>query len=817
MGASFARDVAYGGRLLLRSPGFALASIGIIALGIGATTAIFTIVYGVVLRPLPFDEPERLVNIWTRADRYGLARALVNVADYNDWRASNHVFEDIALTRNIANFNLTGEGEPERLLGARVTANVFPLLGVTPALGRTFLDEENEIGRDNVVLLSDGLWRRRLGADPSVIGRAISLSGVPHTVVGVMRPEFRYPSREFQIWTPITFDPREVSRKMPGYCCSAVARLAPGVSLEQAQSEMDAVARRLEVTYPDSNRQTGVEVVRMREDLVRGVRPALYMLLGAVACLVIIASLNLSTLLGARAAARTRELSVRMSLGASRGRLVFQAFAEVAPILVIGGVLGIVFARWAVSAFIPLAPATLPRVESLALNLPVLSLSLIVLGLAGLIAGLLPAVHARRVDLTSATREDSRSAAGGRAQSRARHALVVLQVALALPLLVGSGLLARSFSSLTQVQPGFDSQHAITMHLAIPRSKYHGDSAIAAICDRFLERVRGVPGLTSAGMVNRLPLAGVAQIGTLELEAGGRENVTLPSVDWRTATPDYFRAIGIPLIEGRTFAATDTDSAPLVGIVDERLARLVWPGQSPIGKRFRIPVPGSAIAFTVRAGDMPWATVIGVVGHIRHDGLDDEGRPQVYWGHLQRAQDRMVLVARTVGDPRAIAPSIIRALHDVDPEQPVYDVRSMEEVVERTLSQRWLNTALLAAFAMAALLLSSIGLYGVIAFGVTQRTREFGIRLALGADRLDITRHVVRQGAMLALVGAIIGLAMAALLTQGMRSLLYGIDSADLTSYAIATGVLIVVALVASYLPARRAATVDPATTLRAE
>ncbi len=799
------RDIAYGARLLRKSPGFAIASIAIVALGIGAVTAIFTIVYGVVLRPLPFPEPERLVNVWTRAQRFGLARALVNVADYNDWRAANHVFQDIALTRNIASYNLTGAGEPERLQGARVTANLFRVLGVSPAIGRTFTEEENENGSDDVVLLSDGLWRRRFGADPSIVGRTIALNGNSHIVVGVMRPDFRYPSREFQLWTPLKFNPAQVSRAEPGYEFWAIARLAQGISLAQAQSEMDTIAVRLQTAHPASNEDIGIEVAPTRDDLVQVVRPALYVVSGAVSCLLIIASLNLSNLLNARAAARTREFSVRMALGASRGRLALQAFAEVAPILVLGGALGVIAAQLAVDAFVPLAPASLPRVENLSVNASVLIVSVLVLVATGLIAGLLPASQAWRSERAS-TREDSRSAAGGRRQSRARNALVVMQVALALPMLVGAGLLVRSFTALTGVEPGFNSAGVVTMHLAIPRSKYPRDAEVAAFCDRLLERVSAVPGITAAGMVNRLPLAGVAQIGNLEVDTGRGESVTLPSVDWRTATPDYFRAMGIPLVEGRVFAATDTQTAPVVGLIDERIAHALWPGESAIGRRYRI-----------LFRDQPWVTIIGVVGHIRHDGLDNDGRPQVYWNHLQRAQDRMVLVARTLGDPDALAPSIVAAVREVDRDQPVYDVRSMDAVVEWSLAQRWLNTTLLTAFACVALLLSSVGLYGVIAFGVTRQAREFGIRLALGANRSDVTRHVVRQGAMLAIGGAAIGLAAAALLTQGLQGMLYGVQTNDLTSYAIATTVLLLVALAASYIPARRAAAVDPATTLRAE
>ncbi|HEY3192993.1 MAG TPA: ABC transporter permease, partial [Solirubrobacterales bacterium] len=596
---NLARDVVYGARLLRRSPAFTAASVTIVALGIGAVTAIFSVVYGVVLRPLPYREPERLVALWTRAPRLGLSHALPNAADYRDWRAQNHVFEDIALVRYLANFNLTDGGEPERVLGARVSANLFAVLGVTPALGRTFTEDEDEIGHDDVVLLSDGLWRRRFAADPSIVGRQIRLSGIPHTVIGVMRPDFQYPGREFQVWKPLTVDPNELARKtVQNYL--VVGRLKRGVSVAAAQSEMDAIARRLEATYP-MNREIGAEVVPLLADVVNPVRPALLMLLGAVGCLLLVACLNLSSLFGARAITRTREFAVRRTLGASRGRLAAQALAEVAPILALGGALGVIAGVWAVKAFIPLAPAGLPRVESIAVNAPVLAFSVSMLALTGIVAGLVPAVQAWRSDIAGATREGGRSAAGGRGQSRAGSLLVVAQVALTVPLLVGAGLLAQSFAALSAVDPGFRADNVLSLHLAIPRSKYPKDQDVAAFCGRILEQVSSVPGVAAAGMVNRLPLAG-AQIGSVEFDRSSEAEAV---VDWRTITPGYVEAIGIPLREGRLFTERDTETAPPVGLVDERIARAIWPGESALGKRFRIPVAG-----------LPWVEIVGVVGHV---------------------------------------------------------------------------------------------------------------------------------------------------------------------------------------------------------
>ena len=804
----------YGLRLLRKSPAFAVTSILIVALGVGATTAIFSVVYGVMLRPLPFRDPGRLVSLWTISPKLNLARVQVNGADRRDWQARNHVLTEIALVRAVASFNLTGEGEPERLFAARVSASLFRVLGVAPAIGRAFTDEENEIGRDQVVLLSDGLWSRRFGRDPSIVGRTILLSGVPHTVAGVMGPDFRYPARETQIWTPLTVGPDELSRKDPAYNYVAIARLKPGVTIGQAQAEMDGIAARLAAEFPETNDHAGVEVVPLLDDMVSGVRRMLQVLLGAVSCLLLIACLNLANLLGARSASRAREFAVRLALGASRRALAAQAIAEVIPIAVAGGALGIVAATWGVDAFVPLAPAGLPRVESIGISVPVLAFSLGVLALTALVAGLLPAAQSWASDSTAATREDSRSLAGGRRQSRTRALLVVSQVALVLPLLVGAGLLIRSFSALVRVDSGFNPANVLTLQMAIPRSKYTDDPAVAAFCGRVVERVAALPDVASAGMVNRLPLAGVGQINLLHFETADPDTVV--STDTRSVTPDYFRTVGIRLIEGRLFTEHDMDTVatptrygpmPNIGIVDERLARTLWPGQSAIGKRFRFGLEG-----------MPWMHVVGVVGHIRTDALDIDPRPQVYFNYRQRAQDRMALAVRGRGrDIRLFTTAILQAVRDVDPEQPVSDVRTLDEVIDRSTGQRWLNMTLVTAFALIALALASIGLYGVVAYGVTRELREFGIRVALGAGAADITGLVLRRGLLLALSGVVIGLTAAFALTRVMRSLLFGVEPTDPASFAAAAALLVSVALVASYLPARRASRVDPALTLKAE
>jgi putative ABC transport system permease protein len=806
----FGRDCSYGVRLLSKAPGFAAAAIAIIALGVGAVTAIFSVVYGVALEPLPFREPDRLVNIWTLSPKFGQRHFPVNGADHRDWLAGNHVFEDIALLRNLANFNLIGAGEPERLLAARISSNLLSVLGVSPAIGRGFTAEEDDIGHDRVAILSDGLWRRRFGADPSIVGREINLSGVPHVVVGVMGHDFQYPGREFQLWTPLTINPDAIARKVPGNNFQAIARLKPGVTLAEAQSEMETIAARL-APFNTVTTLTGIAVVPTHQDLLANVRSALYVMLGAVLCLLLIAALNLSSLFSARAAARGRELAVRLALGASRGRVAMQAVAEIVPLLVIGGALGVALAVSAVAWFKPLAPPTLPRVENVEVNGVVLAVASAVLAFTGLIAAWLPAASSARTNLTAATGEATRGVAGGARQTRARNLLVVSQLALALPLLTGSVLLARTFTSLTSVNPGFNAEGALSLHLAIPRSKYRGDGQVAAVMTRFMERVAAVPGVSAVGGVNVLPLGGGSSMGFVEFDAPRQDQPELPAVDLRTATPGYFAAMGIPLIDGRTFDVRDIEGAPPVGIIDEHVARLVWPNESAVGKRFRTP------ARLNNNVPMPWIEIVGVVGRVASDGLDTATRPQFYWNYEQRAMDRMVLIARADRNIASLSAAVISAIHEIDPEQPVYDVRTMDDVVERSLSQRWMNMTLLGSFAVVALALCSIGVYGVIAFGVARQRREFGIRLALGASRRSIATSVVTRGLALAGIGIGAGMGVSIGVTRSMSSLLFGVNPTDVISLTAGTLAILVVAILASYLPARRAAAVDPAVTLRTE
>jgi len=799
------QDIRYGVRLMRRTPGFAVAAILTIALGIGATTAMFSVVYSVVLQPLPYRDPDRLVNLWSTAIKRGLPRANVGMANVYDWKARNHVFEDIAALRAVANFNLTGQGEPERLNGSRVSSNLFPVLGVTPLVGRTFTEDEDEIGHEHVALLTYPLWVRRFGADPGIVGRTIALNGEPYTVVGVMRADFAFPTREFQIYTPLTFDPEELVNRM-NYSYLAVARLKRGVSLAEAQSEMAVLSAQIEREHPRENEGIGAEVVPMLDDTVSTVKTALFILLAAVAAMLLIGCANLANLLVARALVRQRELAVRAALGAARARLITQSVGELMPMLVIGGALGLLGAAWVIEALVPLLPAGVPRVENVGLHLPVLVGTAVTLAAIALFVGVWPALEASRGGLSASVADLSRGNTGARAPARVRDLLVVAQIAATMWLVIGAALLTRSFGELRQVRPGFNPERVYSLHLAIPRSKYPRDRDVAAFGDRILERVRALPEVVVAGLVNRLPLAGGTQTGGIELEGLDPKATALGNVDYRSITPNYFRTLEIPILSGRAFAETDTEGSTPVAIIDERLAKLVATLGDPIGRRVRIPVM-----------NLPWLTIVGVAGHIRHDRLDEDTRPQVYFPYKQRTQDRMALAVRTRTEPALIGGSLVAAIRAVDPEQPVYDARTLQAVVDRSVAQRWLQTVLLGSFAVIAVLLASIGVYGVIAYTVGQRRREFGIRLALGASRSEIVGLVMRRGVLLFAAGAAIGLAAAAASARLLTSLLFNVSGFDLISLGVSTVILFVVALAACGLPARRAAGVNPSLALRAE
>lgn len=793
------QDVRFGVRLLRKAPAFGFTGVAIVALGIGTATAVFSVVYGVMLRPLPFVDPERLVSVWLV--RHG-TRNYPAAADAIELQQL-HVFQEVALFRDV-NLNLIGEGEPQRLQAASVSPNLFSVLGVSAAVGRTFLRGEDQPGHDRVVVLSDALWRGRFSADPGVVGRAIQLDGFSYTVVGVMPPGLQYPSSAYQAWVPLVLEPGERTRVVTNNY-RVVARLAPGATVEQARGEAAALGRRLAATQRDYER-AGMTVDGMLDDAVRDVRSTLILVLGAVSFLLVVASVNLSNLFVARARSRSAEFAVRRALGATRARLAAQAVSEAAPLLLLGAALGLGLAEWAIRLFVASAPAGLPRVESVTLSAPVLAVSLGLVALTGVTASIAPAIQAWRSDFSTVTKDGGRSSTPGRRRAAAQHAGVVVQIGFALPLLVAAMLLARSAVNVMHVDLGFRTQRVVTLKFEVSRNRYPSDRQVADYYARLLDAVRTVPGVLSASVTNRIPLSG-AQTNPIRFESVTRGVDALTNVDTRTVSPDYFATLGITLVAGRTFTDHDDENSPAVAIVDDRLARTIWPGETAIGKRFREP--------DWRTGR--WTTVIGVVAHVHTAGVETDPLPQVYWSYRQWTQNRMVLAVRSATEPAALVGPVIGAIRSVDPEQSVYDVRAMTEIVARSLAQRRMTTWMTVAFAALALLLAAVGVYGVVTYGVTHRLREFGIRTALGATRRDVLQLVVRQGASMAIVGSAIGLALAIVAAGVMRTLVYGVESRDVASLAGATIALMLVAIAASYVPARRAAAVDPAVTLRSE
>jgi len=797
------RDVRFGVRLIRKSPLVGITGIVIVALGIAAATAIFSVAYGVMLRPLPFREPERLVSIWL--ERHS-ARNYPAAADAVDLRALHNIFEDVALSESV-NLNLVGacqEGscEPQRLQGARVGANLFPLLGVSPALGRTFATDEDRVGRQHVVVLSDALWRSRFNGDAGIVGRQIRLNDSLYTVVGIMGPEFRYPSSEHQAWIPLVVLPAELVRaQTENY--SVVARLAPSVTLPQARAAASALAKRL---ASQGINGAGMIVNSMLSDAVRDVRPILLLLLAAVSFFLIIACVNLSNLFGARASARRGEFAVRLALGATRRRLTAQAIAESVPILALGGLLGVTIAVWVVRLFVASEPAGVPRVENIAVSMPVMAVSFVLLIVTGVAASIAPAMQAWRSDFTTISKDAGRSSTAGRGRARARRIGIAAQIAFAIPLLVGASLLMRSAINLMHVDPGFRPARVTTFKFEVSRAKHPSDREVADYYERLVDAVRTIPGVTNVGLVNRIPLSG-GQTNPVHIDHPTARPNELTNVDTRTVTPDYFKTMGIPLRAGRGFTEQDDANAPLVAVIDERLAAAIWPGESPIGKRLREPP---------WRGER-WFRVIGIVRHVRTIGLDVDPLPQVYWNYRQWPQDRMVLAVQSAAESGVPTLPVIKAIQSVDAEQSVYDVRTMDQIVDASLASRRLAMRLMATFSALALLLAAVGIYGVVAYGVTQRMREFGIRVALGATAGEVTRLAAWQGTSSALAGALVGLVLAIGAAGAMSNLVFGVAPRDVTSIIGATALLLVVALVASYVPARQAGEVDPGITLRTE
>jgi predicted permease len=804
-------DMRYGLRMLRKTPGWTTVMCAVLALGIGLTTAIFSLTYGILLRALPYHDPERIVALYltnTVAAAAGFPRFNVNAVNWIEWREQSRLFEDIALARVATNFNLTGDGPPERVLGARASWNLPRTLGVQPLLGRAFTEEET-LRDAKIVVLSHGFWDRRFARDPAVVGRKILLNDESFEVIGVMPPEFRYPTRDFDLLAPLFIQPDEI-RTWGHFYYRAVGRLKPGVSARQAQAEMSAITERLAEQRPrgPGAGKDGAWVESLLDSYVGQFRTTLYILLASVGCLLLICLINLGGLLIVRANARTREFAVRAALGASAARLRRQTLAETLPLSSAGAVSGALLAWILLNVLVKRLPPQLPGLETIGLHAPALAFALAISVLVTLIAGMLPARLASRARLAETMRQDSRTVAGGGA---IRNALVAAQIAVTLALVFAGGLLTASLVAVMQVNPGFSPQNALTINLPTSRAKYTTEPQVADYYHRLAARVKTIPGVIEAGVASRLPFSGGYPSGPVVFE--GKPDGTANG-EFCSVTPGYFSAMGIPLIRGRDFSEHDKEGAAPVAIIDEQLARKVFGNEDPLGKRIR---------FAVITDRTPWIEIVGVVGHIRSVSLETDPRLQVYWpkaqlrSETQRTLESGTLVVRTVGRPESFTSAVVEQIQRENPDQPVYDVRSMQDRLDQSLQSRNVMTGMVALFGVSALLLACLGLYGVVSYGAGLRLREFAIRAALGAQANDIRRIVLTHALRLWIFGSVIGLVLAWMAGRAVKTQLYGVGSADAVTLAIAPALLLVTSLLAGLGPARRAGRVDPAVTLRSE
>ncbi|HEX8720563.1 MAG TPA: ABC transporter permease [Pyrinomonadaceae bacterium] len=809
------QDVRYGARMLRKRPGFSAVAVLTLALGIGANTAIFSVVNGLLLRPLPYADSERLAIIWTHSPGANVAQDWPSPGQFSAVKSQAGAFEDLALAQG-ASYNLAGEGGAERVGTVSVTSNMFALLGARPLLGRVFLPEEDAPGRPKTAVLSHGLWQRRFGADPSAVGRTLTLSGESYEVVGVMPPDFQLgyevlPTvgavQQADVLLPLPLGAEGMARQGDENY-NVVARLKPGATFEQARTELDLAARRLAQQFPETypqSRAFSFSVRPLLEQVVGDVRPALLVLLGAVGFVLLIACANVANLLLARAAAREKEMAVRAAIGAGRWRIVRQLLTESLALSAVGGALGLLVAFWGLDALRALAPGNIPRLQNVALDGRVLLFTSAVTTLTGVLFGLVPALHGSRVNLGETLKEGGRGVAGG--GQRLRNALVVAEVALSLVLLVGAGLLIRSFMRVQQVEPGFDARGVASMRLSVGGTPYQGKPS-SEFYRQLLERVRRLPGVESAGLATILPLGGGIGWGSITIEgyvpATGQEAI---QADHRIAGAGYFETMRVPLRGGRYFDERDAEGSTPVAIVDETMARTYWPGVDPVGRRLKLG----------RGDDSPWLTVVGVVGGVKQYALDTDSRVTVYLPHGQNPAGTMYLVARTAGDAVALAPALTREARAIEPNVAAFDVKTMEQRLSDSLARRRFAMLALGLFAVVSMLLAAVGVYGVMSYAVAQRTREIGVRVALGAGKMDVLGLVLRHGMTLALLGIGIGLAGAAAVTRVMGSLLFGVSATDPLTFAAIALLLAAAAFLACYLPARRATKVDPMVALRYE
>ncbi|MCI0490161.1 MAG: ABC transporter permease [Blastocatellia bacterium] len=806
------QNLRYSVRMLRKNPGFTVVAVLTLALGIGANTAIFSVIDAVLLRPLPFKESERLVAVWSTTERDPQSKPHVSFPDLADWRAQSRSFESLS-GWFIYEFTLTGSGEPVRAKGAGVDGDLLALLAVAPELGRTFRPED-----DHVVVLGHSLWQRRFNSDTSIVDRNITLNGESYTVVGVMPQGFRFPIEADPVDLWATWDYAKhpgPAQKRDARLFEVIGRLRPSVTLVQAQAELDGIAAALRERYPDTNEDIGARIIPAAENLVGVYRRALLVLFGAVAFVLLIACVNVANLLLAKASGRRREMAVRAALGASRSSLTLQLLTESLLLALAGGALGCLIAMWGVDALIALNPDYLPGANRIGVDGRVLTFTLLASLATGVLFGLAPAWHASKIDLTTALKDSDRTVTEGAGRRRLRSTLVIVEVALSMALLAGAALLINSFWRLRQVDPGFDSRNVLTFRLSLPYEKYDAPQS-GEFFRQLQTRLQAQSGVRAASTIFPLPLNGDPVFDSLDASFDMRLDIEgrpvraseRPRVDGRTVQPDYYRAMGIRLAGGRDFNERDDAQATKVAIINETLARLHFPGEDPIGKRIRL---NSVFV----QGEPPLREIVGIVGDVKHHNLSMETRPEVYVPLAQDPFQEFFVVMKAESDPHRFVGAIRSEVQALDRDLPIYDVHALDERLGAATAQERFTTVLIAIFAALALALTAVGLYSVMSYTVAQRTHEIGIRQALGAQARDVLKLVIGQGAALVSIGAVIGLIASFALTRSIESLLFGVSATDPMTFALVTLLLAGVALAALYIPARRATRVDPVVALR--